>query len=224
MNILKQRWQYWALRIDAMSFRERVLVFLALAGVLISLMFVGLIEPELKRQDQMQQITAGLQQEMLDQRAQLADRNRLRQSGHDSELTRLHNQTRAIENEVKAREAGLIPPKRMVAALKTLLADNSGLTLHSLETEPARPALGDPATDQAAEAGSLPAGEQFFKHGITVRIEGTYAALTAYLARLEQLPWTVQWESVQVDASRHPRLMMTLKLNTLSREPTWARL
>jgi len=225
LNALKQRWQYWALRIDALSFRERVLVFLAVAGVLMSLMFIGLIEPELKRQDQMQQIIAGLQQEMLDQRAQLADRNRLRQSGHDNELTRLNKHIRAIEAEVKTREIGLVPPERMVAALRALLAEESGLILLSLETEPAQPAVGDPAAaDMAAEATPVPAGERFYKHGITVQIEGAYAALTGYLARLERQPWTVQWESVRVDASQHPKLVMTLKLNTLSREPTWARL
>jgi len=45
-----------------------------------------------------------------------------------------------------------------------------------------------------------------------------------YVERLESLPWTMQWESVRLDAHAHPRIELTLKLNTLSRESTWARL
>ncbi len=224
MNALKQRWQVWALRIDALSFRERVLVFLAVAGVALSLMFVGLIEPALKRQEQMLQIASGLQQEIFGLREQLDSRERLSQDGHDGELTRLRDEAAAIERDVKARERGLIPPDRMVAALKALLAEQPGLTLLSLETDPVRPALAS-STDAAAEAAApTPAGETFYKHGVTLRVAGGYANLTDYLAHLERMPWTVQWESVQVDASRHPHLELTLKLNTLSREPTWARL
>ena len=55
-------------------------------------------------------------------------------------------------------------------------------------------------------------------------MRGNYADLTAYLTRLESAPWTVQWESVRIDARQHPWLEMTLKLNTLSREPTWSHL
>lgn len=225
MNAIKQRWLFWAMRIDALSFRERVLVFLAVAGVAVSVMFVGLIEPVLKRQEQMLQITAGLQQEIFAQREQLAEREQTNQSEHDSELNRLRDEAAAIENDLKARERGFIPPERMVATLKALLAEQAGLTLLSLETAPVRPALAAAdGVETEPDAKSATADKPLYKHGFTVRVEGAYANLTAYLARLERMPWTVQWESVQVDASRHPHLVMTLKLNTLSREPTWARL
>lgn len=222
MGALKQRWQVWSMRLDALSFRERVLVFLGVAGVALSLMFVGLIEPALKRQEQMLLSATGLQQEMFTLREQLASSEQQNQSGFNSELGRLRAEADTLEQQLKAREGGLIAPGEMIVALKTLLAAQPGVTLLALETAPVQPALAAAATD--AGAAPMPPAEPFYKHGITVRLQGSYAQLTDYVARLESLPWTVQWESLRLDAHQHPRLELTLKLNTLSREPTWARL
>lgn len=229
MDALKQRWLAWSMRIDSLSFRERILVFLAVAGVALSLVFIGLIEPALKRQEQMLVNANGLQQEIFTLREQLTQSEQLNQSGLNTELGRLRAEAATLEEQVKARESGLIPPDKMIAAIKTLLTAQPGLTLVALQTEPPRPAL-DAAT---AETGGAPEqmspgqallAESFYKHGVTVRVQGSYAQLADYVARLESLPWTVQWQSVRLDASQHPRLQLTLELNTLSREPTWARL
>jgi MSHA biogenesis protein MshJ len=222
MDALKQRWQVWSMRLDALSFRERILVFLAVAGVALSLMFVGLIEPALKQQEQMLLSASDLQQEVFTLREQLASSEQQNQSGISSELGRLHTEAGTLEHQVKARESGLIAPAKMIAALKALLTAQPGVTLVALETVPGEPVLVAPASD-AAPAQAPPA-DSFYRHGITVRLQGSYAQLTEYVARLEALPWAVQWESVKLDARRHPQLELTLKLNTLSREPTWARL
>lgn len=225
MDSLKQTWKTWSMRIDALSFRERILVFLAVAGVALSLMFVGLIEPALKRQEQMLLSGAELQNEMFTLREQQASLDPLNQNGANSELGRLRAQVKAIEQQVKARESGLISPEKMIAALKTLMAEQSGLTLLALETEPGKPVLEAPAANAAGETPTpIPPAEVFYKHGVTMRLQGSYAELTQYVGRLESLPWTLQWESVRLDAHAYPRIELTLKLNTVSREPTWARL
>lgn len=234
MEALKQRWTAWSMRLDNLSFRERILVFLAVAGVALSLMFVGLIEPALKRQEQMLVNTSGLQEEIFALREQLAQSEQLNQSGVNSEVARLRAQVASLEQQVRAREAGLITPDRMIAAIRQLITTQPGLTLLALETAPPRPALGEPDGPAEAMAAAVPeaqavaapalAGGIYYKHGVTVRVEGSYAQLSAYVAQLESLHWTVQWESVRLDARRHPRIELTLKLSTLSRESTWARL
>jgi MSHA biogenesis protein MshJ len=224
MDVLKQRWQVWSMRLDAMSFRERILVFLAVAGVALSLVFVGLIEPALKRQEQMLTIASGLQEEVFTLREQLTRSEQQTQSGLSSELARLRAEAEALERQVKTRESGLIPPDRMIAAIKTLLTAQPGLTLVALQTVPPRPALGEAAAATDAAGAPVPPAESFYKHGVILRVHGSYAQLADYVAHLESLPWTVQWESVRVDARKHPQLELTLKLNTLSREATWARL
>jgi MSHA biogenesis protein MshJ len=215
------------MRIDALSLRERVLVFLAAAGVTLSLVFVGLIEPALKQQEQLLQNATALQQEVFTLHEQLASDKKLNQDGLDSALGRLQAEARAIEQQLQARESGLITPDKMIPVLRVLLAAHPGLSLLELETEAAQPVLEATAATSATttDAASAPVpGRSFYKHTVTLRLQGSYAELVAYVARLESQPWTVQWESVRLDANQHPRLELTLKLNTLSREPTWARL
>lgn len=225
MDSLKLTWKTWSIRIDAMSFRERILVFLAVAGVALSLMFVGLIEPALKRQEQMLLNSAALQDEIFSLREQQAGLDPLNQNGANSELGRLRAQAKAIEAQVKARESGLIAPEKMIAVLKTLMDEQSGLTLISMETELGKPVLTTPASDLATESPPpISPADVFYKHGVTMRVQGSYAELTRYVARLEALPLTMQWESAHLDAHAHPLIELTLKLNTLSRESTWARL
>lgn len=221
MNALQQRWQFWAMRIDALSFRERILVFVAAAGVAFSLMFIGLIEPALKQQEISVQTTAALQQEVSGLRERLAASEQSGKADKDLELQRLREAATQIEQTIKQRESGLIPPEQMFAVMKSMLAAQPGLTLLSVDTSPAQPAV--PPPDDPQKPAAAPE-KTFYKHGMTLRVSGGYAGLTDYLARLERMPWTVQWESVQIDASRHPNLVLTFKLNTLSRETTWARL
>lgn len=230
MDSLKRSWQAWSMRIDALSFRERILVFLAVAGVALSLMFVGLIEPALKRQEQMLSSATGLQQEIFTLREQLAASEQLNQGGINTELGRLRAEAETLEKLLKARESGLIEPARMMATLKTLLAEQAGLTLIALDAEPGQPVLlARPESEAETEAPPAedvqqPSAQAFYKHGVTLRLQGSYAQLTDYVARIEAQPWTVQWELARLDARRHPQLELTLKLNTLSRDPTWARL
>ncbi|MCA1924670.1 MAG: type II secretion system protein M [Thiobacillus sp.] len=227
MNALKQRWQFWAMRIDALSFRERILVFVAASGVVFSLIFIGLIEPALKQQETSLQTITALQQEISALREQVAASEQGGQEARDRELQRLRQAAAQIEQTVKQREGGLIPPEQMFAVMKSMLTAHAGLTLLSVDTSPAQPAVPPPVDApepaSAPEKTAAPEGK-FYKHGITLRVAGGYADFVDYLARLERMPWTLQWESVQIDASRHPHLVLTVKLNTLSRETTWARL
>ena len=220
MNALRLRWQALAMRIDRLSFRERLLLPAGAAAVTLSLPFIGLIEPVQKQQQSMLLTMSGLQEEIWPLREQLAEAQRLNQDGQDAELARLRATATTLQAAIDARESGMVAPTRLVAILKMLLAEQPGLELLEVATASAQAAL--PRPDDQQEA--LPAEESFYKHGITLRVRGSYADLTAYLTRLEGEPWTVQWESLRVDATAHPRLELTLKLNTLSREPTWAHL
>ena len=119
---------------------------------------------------------------------------------------------------------GLTGPGSSMARHATV-APGGCATCHNGATAPGKPALATPEANVAAEPpASLPPAQTFYKHGVTIRLQGSYAELTRYVERLEALPWTMQWESVRLDAHAHPQIELTLKLNTLSREPTWARL
>ena len=227
MGALKQHWQVWGMRIDALSFRERILIFLAAAGVTLSLMFVGLIEPALKRQEQMILNASASQQEGFVLRGQLLEIEQNDKSGRNSEIARLRAEASALEQAVKGHEGGLVPPEKMIDTLKSLLAAQPGLTLISLQTSAPSPVFKEERDEAAAAANlqttTVPAGDQLYKHGIELQVQGSYAHLRDYVRRLESLPWVIQWKDLSLDAGRYPDVEMTLKLNTLSREATWAK-
>ena len=227
MEALKQGWQIWSLRIDSLSFRERLLIFFAVVAATFSLMFGGLIEPALKGQEQMLLNISALHQEIVALKAQLFEAEQKSNSGKNSALNRLRAEAAALEQTVKGHEGGMVPPERMIDTLKSLLAAQPGLTLISLHTSAPSPIFKEVMNETAAAATlqttAVPPGDQLYKHGIELRVQGSYADLTEYVRHLESLPWAILWEDLSLDASRHPSIEMTLKLNTLSREPTWAR-
>ncbi|MFZ5491308.1 MAG: hypothetical protein ACOY6E_02245 [Pseudomonadota bacterium] len=218
MKALLLRWQQLVTRVDSLSLRERLLMLAAAAVVTLSLLFMVLIEPIQKRQQLMVLTTSGLQAEIGPLREQIAAAARLGQDGPGSELARLRDTATALQAEIDQREEGMVGPARLITTIRTLLTEQPGLELLEVATTPAQAAL--PIPDEQQQA--TPQTQTFYKYGITLRVRGRYADLTAYLTRLERESWTVRWESVRIDATQHPRLDLTLKLDTLSREPTWA--
>jgi MSHA biogenesis protein MshJ len=227
MEALKQRWQIWALRIDSLSFRERLLIFLAVVAATFSLMLGGLIEPALKEQEQMLLNVSTLHQQIVALKAQLFEAGQKSNSGKNTGLNRLRAEAAALEQTVKGHGGGMVPPEKMIDTLKSLLAAQPGLMLISLHTSAPSPIFKEDVNETAGAATpqttAVPPGDQLYKHGFELRVQGSYADLTEYVRHLESLPWAMLWEDLSLDASHHPKIEMTLKLNTLSREPTWAR-
>ncbi len=216
MNALKQQLTAWMLRIDAMSFRERVLVCAALGGVLASLLFVGLVEPQLKRDTQNQQMADGLQQEILTLREQRQqpDGKNTEQGG---ELGSINARIAALEKSLRVREQAFVEPQRMIGLLRELLAQQTGVELVGLEVGAAQPAA------PPVEGENIPP-PQAWRHPTTLQLRGSYANLTQTLSRIEALPWALKWTQVGLDAQQHPQLVMKLEFDSLSKEDTWARL
>ena len=71
------------------------------------------------------------------------------------------------------------------------------------------------AKDAAGMTGGL------YKHGVELRLEGGYAELADYLARLEKLPQKLLWSNASLSADKHPKLVLTLTVFTLSLDRAW---
>lgn len=223
MSPLQQRLQALSIRIDNLAFRERLLVFVATATVLISALYVALIEPLLQQQQLMRATAGDLEAEIAPLREQLAQAERAAQSDQDSETVNTAEAIAAVERDIEMLQSRMIGPGEATQLLRTLLVQQPRLSLLELSTAAPQPALPAAETDPT-EPSTAPAVEPFHKHGITLRAAGSYADLTAYLQQLEQMPWTVRWESVRMDATHHPRIELTLKLDSISREPAWSQL
>jgi MSHA biogenesis protein MshJ len=225
---MKAIWLKMISRYDALQRRERWLVAVAVLGGVVLLGFTLFIEPALKR-SQLAERT------MVEQRAQLAsmqaqmtalqspDRNP--DVAARAELESIRAQLEDLSGRLRTLENSLVPPEKMPGLLEDMIGKRSGLRLLRLKNLPVTPFAQKEASDAGeATARMEKAGEKIgglYKHGVEVSLEGSYQELTAYLERLEKSHLKLLWSSVALSAEKHPRLVLTLTVYSLSLDRAW---
>jgi MSHA biogenesis protein MshJ len=231
---MKQQWEKFALRIDALSLRERVIVFAAAVMILILLVNSFLLDPQYVRQ-------TALSQQIRQQQSQIADiQNQIQQTVKARELD--PDQPERARLRLLNEEAGrmnaaltdlqkrLVPPNRMADLLEDVLKRNNKLLLVSLKTLPVT-SLNDIAQDVKADksaavqpaptAEELSGAQTVYKHTVELTVQGSYMDMLAYMRELEALPWELFWGGAQLRVDAYPKATLTLTLFTLSLDKKW---
>lgn len=211
----KKQLQALAVRVDAMSLRERALIFIT---VLVALYFVAtnmLFAPVNSEKDRLQNQVNLKRNEtrVLELQIQnlVADGDRHPEAGKRKKLTELQENLKAMDAELSRVTAGLVPPKEMARLLEQMLLKNRGLRLMKMESQPPTPLLEGGAT----------AGAMVYKHGMRVELQGGYLDILRYLKSLEGLPWKVFWGQVTLQSEKHPVSNVNLLIYTLSTHEAW---
>jgi MSHA biogenesis protein MshJ len=217
-----------AQKIDALSVRERVILFVLMLAAIWAVMDALLLAPqESVRKAEQGKITQA--RNKLDE-AEHALALRASQPDPDKDAQqRLEGARAALQARMQMAttiQARMVAPKDQVRVLQGLLSDQTGLQLRNLDTLPPEPvglASPDPVPagglKQAAAQDAGPAA--LYKHGVKLTLVGSYATLTRYMERLERLPLGFYWARAELDASAYPEVNLTLILYTLSLERTW---
>jgi len=231
----------YAERFDALSLRERVLVFAGCVALVGAILFVLLLEPMARERKQLGQQIAQQQQVLSTTRAAV---QALRSDQRDPNATArarreaLTREQAAADRELELAARGLVAPERMAALIESLIGREARLQLVGLRTLAPTPLLGAahtgpdrvPAGKAQASARAPQAGAAegdapgLYKHGIELTLQGGYHELAAYVSRLERMPWKMYWAKAVLDAERYPQVSLTLTLFTLSPERSWLRL
>jgi MSHA biogenesis protein MshJ len=210
---MKAAFKAWAERIDAATLRERVLIFLALTLVAVFIVNALLIEPLRTREKAIVAETQKLQVELrsLDTALQQlvkggeADVN----AGTRQKLAAARAELNQVNARIAQEQRRFTPPERMRAVLQELFERNKGLTLVELKSLPAQPLAAGPG------------GAGLFRHGIEMRISGSYADLYEYLKALESLPTQLYWGRAELAVAEHPRIVLRLTVFTASFDRAW---
>lgn len=240
---MKQHWIKFAGRIDAMSLRERSLVFLMAAAVLIALINSLLIDPlQAKQVDlakQMKQdedkITAIHAQVQTLVQARSGDGDAAKRARLDT----LRQEIAKSDEALRTMQKGLVQPDRMVGLLEDILRREGQLQLVSMKTLPVGDILdGSESKEKPMSAlvsekkenfkenfsAAVPGSPLVYKHGVELVVKGNYTDLTQYLTRLEGLPWQMFWGKAELKVEEYPKAALTLTLFTLSLDKTWLRI
>jgi len=223
---VKEQWKMYAARIDALSLRERLMVFGAAILVAVYLMFALFIEPAQKREKML--AAQALQQrnelQVLQQQVQVLGKRMADPDGASrTRRNDLQVQIAAIDDSLKSMQHSLVPAQRMNTLLQSMLARNPRLQLVSMRTLPLSTLVEKRSgTPEAAAADKQALGEgNVFKHGVELRVAGSYADLYDYLQRLEKLPARMFWSRATLNAGDYPKVTLTVTIYTLSLDKAW---
>ncbi len=230
MEALRPRLRAIGDRIDAMSLRERAIIFVALlAGVFVAADQLVLKPLSLERERVQRQLKTRQEQTQSYER-QL----QVMLTGTDDpnspvaqKILALQQQLSTLDDILSKSTGGLVSPRDMARLVEEILSRHRQLTvvrLESLAPEPIQEAGAAAAPAGSAAAPPTPAagGESgLYKHGMRIVVKGTYHDLLAYLRTLEGLQWKVFWGKVTLEAEDYPVSRLTLELYTLSTHKGW---
>lgn len=226
MKALRELWGRWAGRYAVLSQREKMLLAatLVLAPLLIGESLV--LEPQRKRNLAQERSIAQQSATLADMQNQVAVLQQQLQLDPDAaakaQITALQGEQQRLEGELQALGSTLVRPEDMNGLLERLLARHAGLRLLSLKTLKPESVLA-PKAGAGETATAKPAGERFdlYRHGVEIRLEGSFAELQAYLEQLEQSPQRLLWEQLQYQVGEYPKAEMRLMVYTLSADRSW---
>lgn len=218
-----------ASKVDALSLRERALVFAACAFLLVSLVNSVFLDPLLVKQRNIAAQVVQQQEKMKEVQAQLNALVQAKQADANSpqreRMRMLRQQIAAGDAYMKERRDKLVPPEKMAQLLEQVLNKNGRLQLVALDTLPVslliEPSVDATAAKTAGTAQANGSEKQIYKHGVRITVRGSYSDLTQYLNALEKLPTQMFWGMAKMDVVKHPTAELTLTLYTLSLDKTW---
>ena len=229
-------------RFNAMSLRERALMSIAALAVVVLLWDQLLMNPLREKQTRLTQQVG----ETRDAIKVLNDTIEGRATGDPlanamAQRIQLQASLAAVDAELQATSAGLIPPQRMVEALREVLQQQRSVRLISMRNLPVT-SLVPPATDVASPAntseqpssgasarasmsaapatGATRAAGGPYVHSLELTVEGGYLDILLYLQKVEALPWKFYWQVMELKTD-YPVSRARIQLNTLSMEREW---
>lgn len=233
---MRRYWELARTKIDDMSLRERAIIFVAAAFVVVALINATLLDPLLARQKTLSTQVVQQQEKMKGLQAQMQS---LLQAKHDDEHSPLRNRLAQLKQQLQeqdgylqSRRDRLVEPNKMAGLLEQVLAKDGRLQLIALKTLPvgllvekpqAASGTAQPATATTAGSGQKQPDQQkqVFKHGVQITVRGGYLDLLQYLAALEKMPAQMFWGEVNLTVDQYPDAVLTLTLYTLSLDKTW---
>jgi MSHA biogenesis protein MshJ len=242
---MKQHLQRIALKIDALSLRERSIVFAMAALILMVLVNTALLEPRFAKQKQLSQRIKQDQSVMAKLQAQIQERMAANEADPDKadklRLQETKDQTEQMLGALHDMEKAMVSPDKMSALLEDILKRNHALRLVSLKTLAASPLAEQMQAEEKSIDSVLPPNKGIaqntvkgrldgavalpvYKHGVEIVVQGGYLDLMNYLAQLEAMPWQLLWAKAKLETNDYPRSTLTLTLYTLSLDKKWLNL
>lgn len=201
-------------RMDALTLRERLLVFGTVVAILFSIWHLSFMKPlaQLATADskELESLSA-----RIDSANQTLEVQVLQLAGVGDEsrtqLQRIQQHIDLLNDQLGDYAAELIDPAEMAQVLEGMLNKQQQLRLLNMRN------LGAEALTVTED----PANAVFYKHGLEIELEGTYLACIDYLEAIEALPWRLYWQVLDLNVEEFPTNRIRIEVSTLSMDEEW---
>ena len=202
-------------KMDALSLRERGMVFATCIVILVSLWYALLQQPLDKRAERMSD-------EIEDLKTRIESTNQAVEL-QIAQIAQTDNQIRVRLAQVERRvgeltetledyTAQLIEPSEMARVLEGVLERQAKLRLLRIRN------LGAEPLESEEES---PSQISLYKHSLEIEVEGSYLAVLDYLKELEALPWRFYWQVLELETDEYPKNHIRIQVGTLSLTEDW---
>ena len=223
---MKALWTRWSAKLDEFSLRERALVFVVAASLVVVLVHAAAIQPLLREQrGYLDRIT--LDQGQL--KAISDELGKSAQAAAQDPRTAKTERIRSLETQLASAEKRLaqrrdteqLTAAQLTRMLRDMLGGNPNLRLLALRVLPAT-AISQPAQTGAPPQPGVPKppATQLYRHGVEIEMIGTYVDLLKYLENVEALPWRLAWTNLELKTTIYPQVQLRGTLETVSSSPT----
>lgn len=131
-----------------------------------------------------------------------------------------------VDENLLALTSDLISPVQMRYALLELLKLEKGVSLLSFELIGAQPLVSKKLPEKIAlktkvqekvtiESEGSSAGINLYRHGIKIKLSGSYFELQNYLMQLEKLSWKFFWQDFHYELKKYPKSELEIEMYSL---------
>ena len=206
-------------KINNLSLRERVLIFVAILVVLFQAWDSLIWRPMVQQQEKLMAEELSLDKQILQLQIDLKMLTAKATRDPDKEtkqhIDNLKKQLGVVNEQIKKSSESLISPERMAVLLEEILVKQKGLELLSLQTHDSVPLI--KANKDEPKNNKF----QIFRHGFSLEFRGGYMETLKYLEALESLNDSFFREGIDYEVTEYPDSRVMLKLYTLSLSPGW---
>ncbi|MDO8345741.1 MAG: MSHA biogenesis protein MshJ [Cellvibrio sp.] len=207
-------------KIDSRILRERVLIFVTLLA-LIFLLWNFLVQAGFDRERktlQAQQTQIATEKKGLE--SQVTALTMAMTMANDpvivkqNEINALNAVITEIESRLSGLSQGLISAEQLPKVLEEILRRTASVELLQVRTLAATELQLD--AEKSAENNTR--GTGVYKHGVLIRVAGSYTQLIQLMKELENLEWKFYWESLNYTVKQYPNAEIEIRVFTLSSE------
>lgn len=136
-----------------------------------------------------------------------------------SDIARLREKLE--KDDTTPADSALMVANDMLPVLDRLMAQFGGLRLRTMKS--IGPVQVGTDVVPTSSTPSVGAGA-LYRHGVDLTVEGSYAEVRTFAEAIEQMPQRLLWGGMQLRVEQYPKVVLTLRLYTLSQDRDWLRL